>query len=128
VSGSGRNSFCTEQIALFFGDTFSHTCCCDMRLLDLELCLEVVAEHFFLSGPRVSQKDSSRGGSSRRGTACSACGIVEGKGSCSGRSPYCDELTMKRRRTGGFTFDFLALAPSPMSLREYIGCVLCCLL
>jgi hypothetical protein len=51
-----------------------------MRLLTLELCLEVAAEHFFLSGPRVSQNDSSRGGSRRRGTACSACGIVDGDG------------------------------------------------
>ena len=42
-------------------------------------------------------------------TACSACGIVEGNGSCSGQSPYCDELKMKRRRTGGFTFDFFVL-------------------
>ena len=32
-----------------------------MRLLDLELCPEVVAEQFFLSGFRVSQSDSSRG-------------------------------------------------------------------
>jgi hypothetical protein len=51
-----------------------------MRLLDLALCLEVVAEQFFLSGFRVSQNDLSRGGSGRRGTACSACGIVDGDG------------------------------------------------
>jgi hypothetical protein len=78
ASGSGRNSFCAEQVTLSFVCTFPHSCCRDMRLLTLELCLEVAAEHFFLSGPRVNQSDSSRGGSSRRGTACKACGIVDG--------------------------------------------------